>query len=148
MCCHGNHQQGGYRPPGESPPQGRHRLATAWRQPTALRRAPGQVRRRKQFAPRTDMRTMENRIRQARPHVSQNEELIFERSSPGKLGVDLPPLDVPPVSARNFWAQIRCARKLKASRKYPNWKSSATSLAFPPGITGWIPVCIRSVPAP
>jgi glycine dehydrogenase subunit 2 len=42
---------------------------------------------------------MENRIRQARPHVSQNEDLIFERSSPGKLGVDLPPLDVPPVSA-------------------------------------------------
>jgi glycine dehydrogenase subunit 2 len=42
---------------------------------------------------------MENRIRQARSHVSQNEELIFERSSPGKSGVDLPPLDVPPVSA-------------------------------------------------
>jgi glycine dehydrogenase subunit 2 len=42
---------------------------------------------------------MKNRIRQARPHVTQNEELIFERSSPGKMGVDLPPLDVPPVSA-------------------------------------------------
>jgi len=42
---------------------------------------------------------MENRIRQARPHVTRNEDLIFERSSPGKSGVDLPPLDVPSVSS-------------------------------------------------
>ena len=41
---------------------------------------------------------MENRIREARPHVNRNEKLIFERSTPGKSGVDLPPLDVPPVS--------------------------------------------------
>jgi glycine dehydrogenase subunit 2 len=43
---------------------------------------------------------MENRIREARPHVNRNEKLIFERSTPGKSGVDLPPLDVPPVSAQ------------------------------------------------
>ncbi len=42
---------------------------------------------------------MENRIREARPHVTRNEDLIFERSTPGKSGVDLPPLDVPAVSA-------------------------------------------------
>ena len=41
---------------------------------------------------------MENRIRQARPHVTRNEGLIFERSSPGKTGVEFPPLDVPPFS--------------------------------------------------
>jgi glycine dehydrogenase subunit 2 len=41
---------------------------------------------------------MENRIREARPHVNRNEKLIFERSTPGKSGVDLPPLDVPAVS--------------------------------------------------
>jgi glycine dehydrogenase subunit 2 len=41
---------------------------------------------------------MENRIRTARSHVTRNEDLIFEQSSPGKSGVDLPPLDVPPVS--------------------------------------------------
>jgi glycine dehydrogenase subunit 2 len=41
---------------------------------------------------------VENRIREARPHVNRNEKLIFERSMPGKSGVDLPPLDVPPVS--------------------------------------------------
>jgi glycine dehydrogenase subunit 2 len=42
---------------------------------------------------------MENRIREARAHVTRNEDLIFERSSPGKTGVGLPPLDVPEVSA-------------------------------------------------
>jgi glycine dehydrogenase subunit 2 len=41
---------------------------------------------------------MESRIRQARPHVTRNESLIFERSSPGKSGVELPALDVPTVS--------------------------------------------------
>jgi glycine dehydrogenase subunit 2 len=41
---------------------------------------------------------MENRIREARPHVTRNEGLIFERSAPGKSGVDLPPLDVPAAS--------------------------------------------------
>ena len=36
------------------------------------------------------------------PHLTQNEPLLFERSSPGKKGYQLPPLDVPvvdPVSA-------------------------------------------------
>jgi len=36
-------------------------------------------------------------IRKVRPHISQNEDLIFERSSPGKIGYQLPPLDVPEV---------------------------------------------------
>ena len=33
-------------------------------------------------------------IKKARPHVSQNEGLIFELSSPGKAAYQLPPLDV------------------------------------------------------
>src|SRR5579859_7923045 len=41
---------------------------------------------------------MENRIRTARPHVNRNEDLIFEQRSPGKSGVELPPLDVPAIS--------------------------------------------------
>ncbi|MGO8814008.1 MAG: aminomethyl-transferring glycine dehydrogenase subunit GcvPB [Terriglobia bacterium] len=41
---------------------------------------------------------MENRIREARPHVTRNEGLIFERSSTGKVGAELAPLDVPAVS--------------------------------------------------
>lgn len=42
---------------------------------------------------------MEGRIRSARTHVSRNEGLIFDRSTPGKSGVDMAPLDVPSVSA-------------------------------------------------
>ncbi|MGB0083594.1 MAG: aminomethyl-transferring glycine dehydrogenase subunit GcvPB, partial [Terracidiphilus sp.] len=34
-----------------------------------------------------------------RPHPSQNEALLFEKSSPGKRAYKLPPLDVPAVSA-------------------------------------------------
>jgi glycine dehydrogenase subunit 2 len=41
---------------------------------------------------------MQNRIREARPHVTRNERLIFERSSPGKVGAEMAPLDVPAVS--------------------------------------------------
>jgi glycine dehydrogenase subunit 2 len=36
-------------------------------------------------------------IRKSTPHVTQNEGLIFERSSPGRVGYDLPRLDVPDV---------------------------------------------------
>ena len=32
-----------------------------------------------------------------RQHQTQNEPLIFEHSSPGKIGYQLPRLDVPPV---------------------------------------------------
>ena len=36
-------------------------------------------------------------IHDARTHVSRSENLIFERSAPGKRGMELPPLDVPAV---------------------------------------------------
>jgi glycine dehydrogenase subunit 2 len=39
-------------------------------------------------------------ITKVRPHLSQNEPLLFERSSPGKIAYQLPELDVPPVDAR------------------------------------------------
>jgi glycine dehydrogenase subunit 2 len=38
-------------------------------------------------------------ITKVRNHISQNEALLFERSSPGKKGYQLPALDVPPVDA-------------------------------------------------
>ena len=38
-------------------------------------------------------------IKKTRPHITQNEPLIFERSSPGKRGYQLPDLDVPAVDA-------------------------------------------------
>ena len=39
-------------------------------------------------------------INKVRPHLSQNEPLLFERSSPGKKGYQLPDLDVPAVDPR------------------------------------------------
>jgi len=40
-----------------------------------------------------------SKIKKVRPHPSQNEGVIFEKSSPGKKGYKLPPLDVPQVDA-------------------------------------------------
>ena len=34
-----------------------------------------------------------------RPHQTQNEALVFEKSSPGKKAYKMPPLDVPAVDA-------------------------------------------------
>jgi glycine dehydrogenase subunit 2 len=48
---------------------------------------------------------MNNRITEARPHVTRNEKVIFERSSQGKTGAELPVLDVPPVSPEEFLGQ-------------------------------------------
>src|SRR4030081_2545873 len=42
---------------------------------------------------------MNERIRKATTHTSQNEGLIFEKSSPGKRAFELPPLDVPSTNA-------------------------------------------------
>jgi glycine dehydrogenase subunit 2 len=41
-----------------------------------------------------------DKIKKAGRHVSQNEGLIFEKSSPGKRAFELPPSDVPPVDVR------------------------------------------------
>jgi len=40
-------------------------------------------------------------ISKVRQHPTQNETLLFEISSPGKFGYQLPELDVPPVDARD-----------------------------------------------
>jgi glycine dehydrogenase subunit 2 len=50
-------------------------------------------------------------ITKVRPHPSQNEPLLFERSSPGKLAYQLPELDVPPVDA----AQTLGAENVRAA---------------------------------
>ena len=39
-------------------------------------------------------------VGRVRPHQTQNEGLVFEKSSPGKKAYKLPPLDVPSVDAR------------------------------------------------
>ena len=38
---------------------------------------------------------MSERIKKAGRHTSQSEDLIFDKSAPGKRGMELPPLDVP-----------------------------------------------------
>ena len=50
-------------------------------------------------------------IPKVRPHPSQNEALLFERSSPGKVAYQLPELDVPAVDAREALgaANVRAA---------------------------------------
>src|ERR1700735_2220003 len=40
-----------------------------------------------------------------RPHQTQNEGLVFEKSSPGKRAYKLPPLDVPAVDASSLLGQ-------------------------------------------
>ena len=42
---------------------------------------------------------MNSKIKKAARHTSQNEGLIFEKSSNGKRAFELPPLDVPEVDA-------------------------------------------------
>src|SRR5260370_16259824 len=42
---------------------------------------------------------IKGKIKKVRQHPSQNEGLIFEKSSPGKKGYKLSPLDVPAVDA-------------------------------------------------
>ena len=45
----------------------------------------------------TDLEAPVKNVGKVRAHISQNEGLIFERSAPGKRGMELPPLDVPAV---------------------------------------------------
>ena len=45
---------------------------------------------------------MSGDFKKAATHLSQNEGLIFEKSSPGKKAYKLPPLDVPEVDARQL----------------------------------------------
>src|ERR1700736_1381627 len=46
--------------------------------------------------------TTKHMTRKATRHISQNEGLIFEKSSPGKAAWKLPPLDVPEVDTANL----------------------------------------------
>ena len=50
-------------------------------------------------------------IRKTRPHITQNEPLLFEISSPGKKGYQLPELDVPAVDAAQALGAAKRARR-------------------------------------
>jgi len=47
-----------------------------------------------------------DKIKKATTHISQNEGLIFEKSSPGKKAYKLPPLDVPAVDAAELLGDL------------------------------------------
>ena len=47
-----------------------------------------------------------DKITKATTHISQNEGLIFEKSSPGKRAYKLPPLDVPAVDAETLLGDL------------------------------------------
>jgi glycine dehydrogenase subunit 2 len=49
---------------------------------------------------------MNSKIKKATTHISQNEGLIFEKSSPGKKAYKLPPLDVPAVDAESVLGKV------------------------------------------
>jgi glycine dehydrogenase subunit 2 len=53
----------------------------------------------------TEIESPVGKILKAREHVRQNEGLIFEKSAPGKRGMELPPLDVPAVDASKALGQ-------------------------------------------
>lgn len=52
-------------------------------------------------------------IRKATPHVNQNEPLLFELSSPGKKGYQLPELDVPAVDAAEALGAARVRSQIE-----------------------------------
>ena len=79
-------------------------------------------------------------IKKVRQHISQNEGLIFERSSAGKAAYRLAPLDVPEIDCAKalglststtltFPGVMRCASRTGSSR------TSARSIPFAPRVT-------------
>ena len=52
-------------------------------------------------------------IRKVRSHQTQNEPLLFERSSPGKKGYQLPPLDVPRVAPADALGVANVRREIE-----------------------------------
>ncbi len=57
-------------------------------------------------APVVNEKDLNRRVKKARQQVSQNEDLIFEKSSPGKAAWKLAPLDVPEVDSAALLGSI------------------------------------------
>ena len=64
----------------------------------------------------SDLEAPAKNVGKARAHVSQNEGLIFEKSAPGKRGMELPPLDVP---GRRSRASARRRIHARLNRRLP-----------------------------
>jgi glycine dehydrogenase subunit 2 len=52
-------------------------------------------------------------IRKVRSHITQSESLLFEISSPGKIGYQLPELDVPPVDAKAVLGETNVRQEIE-----------------------------------
>lgn len=52
-------------------------------------------------------------IKKVRQHINQNEPLLFENSSPGKRGYQLPPLDVPAVDATSVLGAANTRKEIE-----------------------------------
>ncbi|HKT12995.1 MAG TPA: aminomethyl-transferring glycine dehydrogenase subunit GcvPB [Terriglobia bacterium] len=55
---------------------------------------------------------MKEHARHARQHITRDENLIFERSSPGKCGVDLPAPDFPAASTAELLGDDLCRKDI------------------------------------
>jgi len=80
-------------------------------------------------------------IKKVRQHINQNEPLIFENSSPGKRGYQLPTLDVPPVdAAKALGAQNTRRERYSSIRSIAFWMNSQ-SLSFTCTVLTFIITC-------
>ncbi len=69
---------------------------------------------------------LNEKITKATTHISQNEGLIFEKSSPGKKAYQLPPLDVPEVDAAELLGKAGARGPGQHARGQRDRRSSAT----------------------
>jgi glycine dehydrogenase subunit 2 len=84
-------------------------------------------------------------IKKVSTHISQNEALLFERSSPGKKAYQLPELDVPPVDAVEALGADNVRQEIEG---FPEVSEVEAIRHSPPGTTPSITACIRWAPAP
>ena len=85
---------------------------------------------------------MNSKIKKATTHISQNEGLIFEKSSPGTKAYKLPPLDVPEIDPAHIvmsGVSFGGIQTLLAAEKGLGVRAF---VAFAPGAMSW-----RHVPA-
>jgi glycine cleavage system P protein (glycine dehydrogenase) subunit 2 len=97
-------------------------------------------------------------INKVTPHLSQNEALLFERSSPGKKGYQLPDLDVPPVDAAEAlgagnvrreiegFPEVSEVEAIRHFTRLSTWNYAIDYGMYPlgsctmtPGLTSWLP---------
>jgi len=80
-------------------------------------------------------------------HVSRNEGLIFEKSAPGKRGMEIPPLDVPSVDVAAALGQQFLRDSIEGFPEVSEIEVIPTSRVYRAGTTRLTSACIRSAPA-